>query len=198
MRFVGHREKLMEHGVCIRVIGNLSFVPQDVRSLIAEAMRITKNNTRAFLNVAFSYTCKWNTIDCILCKTFYTFTNYNRQFKIFLISLLIQRLKDFLSFFILLSIIRGWKIIVSLQTINWKYQWQNLKWFFDISARDEITNTVKDIIKGVKNKEITTDDIDENLFNKCLYTHNSEDPDLLIRTSGEVRLSDFLMWQVSV
>lgn len=48
----------MEHGVCIRVIGNLSFVPQDVRSLMAEAMRITKDNNKAFLNVAFSYTCE--------------------------------------------------------------------------------------------------------------------------------------------
>ena len=49
---------MMEHGVCIRVIGNLSLVPQDVRSLMAEAMYITKNNNKAFLNVAFSYTCK--------------------------------------------------------------------------------------------------------------------------------------------
>lgn len=67
-----------------------------------------------------------------------------------------------------------------------------------ISARDEIANTVNDIVRHVKNGDITVDDIDENLFSKCLYTHNSEDPDLLIRTSGEVRFSDFLMWQVSI
>jgi ditrans,polycis-polyprenyl diphosphate synthase len=48
----------MEHGVCVRVIGNLSLVPQDIRTLMAEAMRITKHNNKAFLNVAFSYSCK--------------------------------------------------------------------------------------------------------------------------------------------
>lgn len=67
-----------------------------------------------------------------------------------------------------------------------------------LSATDEITNAVKDVVKGVKNGEITEDDVDEDLMSKCLYTHNSEDPDLLIRTSGEVRFSDFLMWQVSI
>lgn len=52
------RDKLMEHGVCVRVIGNLSLVPLDVLKLIMEAMRVTKNNNKAFLNVAFSYTCE--------------------------------------------------------------------------------------------------------------------------------------------
>lgn len=49
----------MEHGVRIRIIGNLSLLPNDVRKLIAEAMVITKNNNRAFLNVAFAYTCEY-------------------------------------------------------------------------------------------------------------------------------------------
>lgn len=40
-------------------------------------------------------------------------------------------------------------------------------------------------------------DVSESLLEKCLYTHSSPHPDLLIRTSGEVRLSDFLLWQVS-
>ena len=39
-------------------------------------------------------------------------------------------------------------------------------------------------------------DISEELLGRCLYTSQSEEPDLLIRTSGEVRLSDFLLWQV--
>ena len=39
-------------------------------------------------------------------------------------------------------------------------------------------------------------DVSQELFEKCLYTRHSPDPDLLIRTSGEVRLSDFLLWQV--
>ena len=40
-------------------------------------------------------------------------------------------------------------------------------------------------------------DIDEDLLEKCLYSKGSRDPDVLIRTSGEVRLSDFLLWQSS-
>lgn len=52
------RDKLMEHGLCIRVIGNLSLLPEDLRKLIAKAMIITKNNKKLFLNVAFAYTCK--------------------------------------------------------------------------------------------------------------------------------------------
>lgn len=65
-------------------------------------------------------------------------------------------------------------------------------------ARDEITHTVKDILKGIKDSEILPEDITENLISECLYTYQSPEPDLLIRTSGEVRLSDFLVWQVSI
>lgn len=43
---------------------------------------------------------------------------------------------------------------------------------------------------------LSSSDVSESLLDKCLYTSNSPDPDLLIRTSGEVRLSDFLLWQV--
>ena len=50
----------MEHGVCIRVVGNLSLIPKDVQKLIAEAMLITKDNSKAVLNVAFAYTCKFD------------------------------------------------------------------------------------------------------------------------------------------
>lgn len=52
------RDKLMEHGVCIRVIGNLTLLPQDIQKLIAQAMILTKDNSKAFLNVAFAYTGK--------------------------------------------------------------------------------------------------------------------------------------------
>lgn len=60
-----------------------------------------------------------------------------------------------------------------------------------------MTQVVKDITKGVQNEEIVATDISEDLFSKCLYTHDSVEPDLLIRTSGEIRFSDFLLWQVS-
>lgn len=52
------RDKLMEHGICVRIIGNLSLIPEDICKLIAKAMIMTKDNKKAFLNVAFAYTCK--------------------------------------------------------------------------------------------------------------------------------------------
>ncbi|KAL6432251.1 hypothetical protein ACFW04_006720 [Cataglyphis niger] len=113
-------DKLAEQGVCIRVIGNLSLLSEDMRKLIAEAMIITENNKKATLNLAFAYTSK-----------------------------------------------------------------------------DEITHAIKDIAEGVKHADILPEDINENLISQCLYTYKSSNPDLLIRTSGEVRFSDFLLWQIS-
>lgn len=65
------------------------------------------------------------------------------------------------------------------------------------AATDEVTEAVKAAVTGVKNNEISPDDINEELITKCLYTHDSPEPDLLIRSSGEIRFSDFLLWQVS-
>ncbi|KAJ8972369.1 hypothetical protein NQ317_018482 [Molorchus minor] len=110
----------MSEGISIRVIGNLSLLPEDLKKLIAEATLLTKDNKKAILNVAFSYT-----------------------------------------------------------------------------SRDEITNSIKTIVNGVNENNIKVDDIDEDLISQCLYTNMSPNPDLLIRTSGEVRLSDFLLWQCS-
>lgn len=64
-------------------------------------------------------------------------------------------------------------------------------------ARDEMTHAIKDILRGIKNADLLPEDINEDLISKCLYTYNSPNPDLLIRTSGEIRLSDFLIWQVN-
>ncbi|XP_044740541.1 dehydrodolichyl diphosphate synthase complex subunit DHDDS-like [Chrysoperla carnea] len=113
------KDKLMKHGVCVRVIGKLSLLPPDIRKSIAEAMLMTKDNNRAYLNVAFAYT-----------------------------------------------------------------------------AREEITNAVETVITGVKKDLITVDDIDEELLSQCMYLSQSPEPDILIRTSGEIRLSDFLLWQL--
>lgn len=63
-------------------------------------------------------------------------------------------------------------------------------------GRDEIVHAVKDIAKNVKNNEIDISDINEDLVSNNLYTKNMPDPDLLIRTSGELRLSGFLPWQL--
>ncbi|XP_029174608.1 dehydrodolichyl diphosphate synthase complex subunit DHDDS-like isoform X1 [Nylanderia fulva] len=68
---------------------------------------------------------------------------------------------------------------------------------FPYSSRDEITHAVKDILRGVKHGDILLEDINEDLISHSLYTYKSTNPDLLIRTSGEVRLSDFLLWQIS-
>ncbi|XP_071571703.1 dehydrodolichyl diphosphate synthase complex subunit DHDDS [Temnothorax nylanderi] len=119
-RLLEEKDKLMEVGVCIRVIGNLSLLPEDLCKLIAEAMVLTKDNNKAFLNLAFCYT-----------------------------------------------------------------------------SRDEITHTIKDIVKGVKHTDILPEDINEDLIADCLYTYKSPNPDLLIRTSGETRLSDYLLWQIA-
>lgn len=119
-RLLNEKEKLMEHGICIRVIGNVSLLPLDLRKLMAEAMLITKSNKRAVLNVAFAYT-----------------------------------------------------------------------------ARDEMAEAVKVIVEGAETGNIIDNDVNKELIDKCIYTSKSPNPDLLIRTSGEVRLSDFLLWQIS-
>lgn len=117
---VGEKDKAREYGLCVRIIGNLALLPQNIQKVMAESMMITKDYNKVFLNIAFAYT-----------------------------------------------------------------------------SRDEITHAIKDVIEGVESGDILLEDINENLISNCLYTNDSPDPDLLIRTSGEVRFSDFLMWQIS-
>lgn len=64
-------------------------------------------------------------------------------------------------------------------------------------GRLEIIDSFKKIIEQVQAGEITIDDVDEELVSKNLYTGGLEDPNLIIRTSGEERLSGFLLWQSS-
>ncbi|RIA93268.1 Uncharacterized protein C4D7.04c [Glomus cerebriforme] len=111
-------QMVKKYGVCVRILGNMSYVSQDLRNVIEEAIEMTKDNDRSILNVCFSYT-----------------------------------------------------------------------------SRDEITNSVKSIVKMVENKQIQIEDIDENLIEQCLFTHGCPPLEILIRTSGEIRLSDFLLWQ---
>ncbi|XP_018362612.1 PREDICTED: dehydrodolichyl diphosphate synthase complex subunit DHDDS-like [Trachymyrmex cornetzi] len=119
-RLLDEKKKLKDIGVCIRVIGNFSLIPEDLRKIIAKTMIFTRENNRMFLNIAAAYT-----------------------------------------------------------------------------SRDEITHAIRDIVQGVKDADILPEDINEDLITDCLYTYKSPNPDLLIRTSGETRLSDFLMWQIS-
>lgn len=118
-KLIEEKDKLLERGICIRIVGNLSMLPTDIQRQMAEAVLLTKDNKAAVLNVAFAYT-----------------------------------------------------------------------------SRDEITESLRNIVKGVQDNKLLIDDISDSLIRKCMYTRKSDDPELLIRTSGESRLSDFLLWQV--
>lgn len=118
-KLLDERDKLMENGVCIRVIGNMSLIPPDLRSMMFEAVKLTKDNRKAFLNIAFAYT-----------------------------------------------------------------------------SRDEITASIKTVVEGIQSHKIAREDVDESLISRCMYSSASPDPDMIIRTSGEKRFSDFLLWQL--
>ncbi len=64
-------------------------------------------------------------------------------------------------------------------------------------SREEIVNTIKKISKKVVNKQLSIEEIDENIINNHLYTFTLPDVDFLIRTSGEKRISNFLLWQIA-
>ncbi|MBQ2418770.1 MAG: isoprenyl transferase [Alistipes sp.] len=68
---------------------------------------------------------------------------------------------------------------------------------FDYSSRDEITSAVKSIAQRVVSGELAVEDICEQSISQSLYTADIPDPDFIIRTSGECRLSNFLLWQAS-
>jgi len=64
-------------------------------------------------------------------------------------------------------------------------------------SREELINAVKNISNKVKNNIISIDKIDESIINQHLYTRDLPEVDLLIRTSGEHRISNFLLWQIA-
>lgn len=117
-KLIEEKDKLMREGVNIRVIGNLSLLPPDLVKLIAQAVCMTRDNTRARLNVAFAYT-----------------------------------------------------------------------------SRDEMASATRLIASAVSEGTLETGDVTPALLGAALYTENGLPPDLLVRTSGELRLSDFLLWQ---
>ncbi len=73
----------------------------------------------------------------------------------------------------------------------------NLQIAFNYGARDEIVNALKKIAQKALEGEIKIDEIDENLVSQNLYTAGFPDPDLLIRTGGEKRISNYLLWQIA-
>ncbi|MDQ0230502.1 isoprenyl transferase [Metabacillus malikii] len=72
-----------------------------------------------------------------------------------------------------------------------------LNFALNYGSRAEILNAVQSMIKDVKTGKLAETDIDEKLFSDYLMTHFLQDPDLLIRTSGEIRLSNFMLWQLA-
>jgi len=119
-QLVCERDKLAKHGVRVKVIGNLSYLPQDLQDLIRQAMAVTQDNNNCTLNVAFSYT-----------------------------------------------------------------------------AREEIVHAVQEAAKRVSDGVLDPAEVSANTIEEFLYTNHCLPLDLLIRTSGESRLSDFLLWQSS-
>lgn len=65
------------------------------------------------------------------------------------------------------------------------------------SSKWEITNAVKAIARKIENKELAAEEVNESLIESMLCTLNIPDPELLIRTSGEHRISNFLLWQIA-
>ncbi|KAH9504932.1 hypothetical protein Btru_061091 [Bulinus truncatus] len=119
-KLLQERDLINKHGVCVRIIGDVSLLPRDLQELLAEAVSISSQNKRAILNVCFAYT-----------------------------------------------------------------------------ARDDMCMAIREAAAAVKDGFIKKSDISEELLEKCLYTCHSSPVDLLIRTSGELRLSDFLLWESS-
>lgn len=73
----------------------------------------------------------------------------------------------------------------------------NLQIAFNYGARDEIVYAVKNICNKIQSGEISANEITEKTISQNLYTNNIPDPDLLIRTGGEMRISNYLLWQIA-
>lgn len=112
--------ELHKNNIKLQMIGDFDSLPNEIRKELLEAAKKTEKNTRMTLNLALSYSGRW-----------------------------------------------------------------------------DILRAVKNITKLVLEKKLTPDMIDEQFFSSQLTTENIPDPDLLIRTSGEMRISNFLLWEIA-
>jgi undecaprenyl diphosphate synthase len=87
--------------------------------------------------------------------------------------------------------------IESIETLTKNNKSLLLNVAFSYGARQEIVSAAKNIAIAVREGEITVDEINEQIFSQNLYRPEMPDPDLLIRTSGDFRVSNFLLWQLA-
>jgi len=111
---------LKKNNIQVKSIGHLERLPEDVQTVVQDAIAVTKDNSGMVLNVALSY-----------------------------------------------------------------------------GGRDEILRAVAQIVKKARSNNLSPAEINEEMFSRELYTAGQPDPDLLIRTSGEMRISNFLLWQLA-
>ncbi len=89
------------------------------------------------------------------------------------------------------------KIVNRIVLDTKEYSKSNLILALNYGGRLEITEAAKKIALKIKNNELNINDINEDLVSKHMYLPEIPDPDLIIRTSGEMRLSNFMLWQLS-
>lgn len=89
------------------------------------------------------------------------------------------------------------KILFDAETKTKNNKGVKLQIAFNYGSRSEMVNAVKNISQKVLNNEISLEDISEESISSQLYTGNIPDPDLLIRTGGEMRVSNYLLWQIA-
>ena len=87
------------------------------------------------------------------------------------------------------------RLIEKAEKHSSKYNKITVNVALNYGGRAEITHAVKSIAEKVKNGELSVDDISESLISDCVYTAGQPDPDIIVRPSGEFRLSNFLTWQ---
>lgn len=85
----------------------------------------------------------------------------------------------------------------TLQNRTKEYDKYSLNIALAYGGREEITRAIKNIAQDIKEGKINVDDIKEAVVSKYMYTNGLPDPDLILRTSGEERLSNFLLWQLA-
>ncbi|QMU64653.1 MAG: isoprenyl transferase [Flavobacteriaceae bacterium] len=202
-----------------KLLINLQKVPKHVAAIMDGNGRWAKSKG---MNRVFGHrnaiTAVRNTVDAafgigVEVLTLYAFSteNWNRpKLEVdALMNLLISNLKKELPEFhkknIQVNAIGNLQLLpkkalnILTHVIDETQSYTKIKLVFALSygSREEIVNTIKNISQKVVNKEISIEEIDEKVINSHLYTFNLPDVDLMIRTGGEKRISNYLLWQMA-